>query len=407
MALPQNITREQVERAIAQLDEGASHPFGPSVDYDLVVNGKSYPPKAVVGLAASLATGTQYGPNDFSGGEGQGQANAVLRSLGFEVARKDAPVATPRAHIAPSSAVWLEMTQSSHDHGGPGWEFGTCLWSPSKNRSGHDWYRIMRDPQVGDTVIHCLDSSLVGQSIVAKPCREVQETPPSPGPWEGLAPYYRIDLRDYRAFAKPYPLADLEREYHDEILQDLRTNEPSRYPFFITATGGLRTVQGGYLTRSTTELTRIIVEAVGAAAASTSARPTPLPRRAGTKYWCIAAGEEGRLWPEYQKQQIVTIGWDELGDLRQYPDKERLMARLRETRADDIAPTNDALACYEFVREMKRGDFDVPSERITRPSMRPLAVTEKCTGAHPRAGTEARNGPPYTRTACGTTGAIV
>ena len=53
MALPKGLTREHIEQAIAQLDTGAPHPFGASTDYDLLVNGKTYPPKAVVGLAAS------------------------------------------------------------------------------------------------------------------------------------------------------------------------------------------------------------------------------------------------------------------------------------------------------------------------------------------------------------------
>ena len=64
MALPETLTREDVEQAIAQLDTGAPHAFGGSTDYDLVFNGKAYPPKAVVGLAASIATGTVFGPSD-------------------------------------------------------------------------------------------------------------------------------------------------------------------------------------------------------------------------------------------------------------------------------------------------------------------------------------------------------
>jgi hypothetical protein len=91
MALPDGLPRAHVSQAIAQLDRGASHPFGASKDYDLVVNGKRYPPKAALGLAAAITTGKKFGLNDFSGGEGPGQANAVLRSLGFEVESKDGP----------------------------------------------------------------------------------------------------------------------------------------------------------------------------------------------------------------------------------------------------------------------------------------------------------------------------
>ena len=122
MGIPKGITREHVEQAMQQLNEGIDHPFGESVRYDLWYEGRTYAPKAVVALAAKSATGASLGPHDFSGGEGGGAANRVLSSLGFDI--------RPKAAVSDQGrAVWLEMTQSSHRHGGPGWEFGTCLWS--------------------------------------------------------------------------------------------------------------------------------------------------------------------------------------------------------------------------------------------------------------------------------------
>src|SRR4051794_1672679 len=108
-----------------------------------------------------------------------------------------------------SRSVWLERTRSSHGHGGLGWELGSCLWSPSTDRAGKDRYRVMREPQLADVVLHLVDSILLGQSIVAGPCRQVNQPPPSPAPWEGLPAYYRIDLRDYRHFATRCPISKL------------------------------------------------------------------------------------------------------------------------------------------------------------------------------------------------------
>jgi 5-methylcytosine-specific restriction protein A len=65
MGIPKGITREHVEQAIRQLEDGIEHPFGVSVGYDLHYEGKTYPPKAVVGLAGALATGTPLGPTNF------------------------------------------------------------------------------------------------------------------------------------------------------------------------------------------------------------------------------------------------------------------------------------------------------------------------------------------------------
>jgi hypothetical protein len=76
---------------LADLDAGAEHPFGPPTGYELVHEGKRYAPKAVVGLAFRYVLGRLLQPDEFSGGEAPGQANHVLRQLGFTVAKKGQP----------------------------------------------------------------------------------------------------------------------------------------------------------------------------------------------------------------------------------------------------------------------------------------------------------------------------
>ena len=64
------ITREDIREAIAALDRGEPHAFGPSTFYDLLLDdGRRYPPKAVVGLAARRALGRPLRPDEFSGGQ--------------------------------------------------------------------------------------------------------------------------------------------------------------------------------------------------------------------------------------------------------------------------------------------------------------------------------------------------
>lgn len=88
MSIPPSITRQHVLEAIEAIDAGVDHPFGEPTKYELLQNGKRYAPKAVVGIAAKLATGNDFTPEDFSGGESQGATNPLLRSLGFEVVQK-------------------------------------------------------------------------------------------------------------------------------------------------------------------------------------------------------------------------------------------------------------------------------------------------------------------------------
>jgi 5-methylcytosine-specific restriction enzyme B len=76
------------------------------------------------------------------------------------------------------------------------------------------------------------------------------------------------------------------------------------------------------------------------------------------RYWAISLGEGGRLWNNCQEDGIAAIGWDDLGDLRQYADREAIASALRAQRdPDDPAPHNDSRACFEFARVMRPGDY--------------------------------------------------
>ena len=87
-SIPPGLTKENVVQALKDLDSGSDHPFGAPTGYELVHDDKRYAPKAVVGLACRHFLGRVLQPEEFSGGEAPGQANFVLRKLGFTVVRK-------------------------------------------------------------------------------------------------------------------------------------------------------------------------------------------------------------------------------------------------------------------------------------------------------------------------------
>jgi hypothetical protein len=86
------VTRGDVLRAMEEYDrlgaEGffSAHGFGPTTTYDLVADGRRYPPKAILGTAYELATGQRLAPGDFEGGKSG--AVAVLGKLGFTIEHK-------------------------------------------------------------------------------------------------------------------------------------------------------------------------------------------------------------------------------------------------------------------------------------------------------------------------------
>lgn len=73
------------------------------------------------------------------------------------------------------------------------------------------------------------------------------------------------------------------------------------------------------------------------------------------RVWLIGAGEGGTLWPDFRDRGEITIGWEELGDLSQYPSLEAVRLAMGKVY-DNHNSINNALACDEFAREMKIGD---------------------------------------------------
>jgi len=83
------VTPADVQRAVQEYDRlgpqafFAAHGYAPTTTYDLVVNERLYPPKAILGTAYELATGQRLSPADFEGGKAG--AVKILENLGFTV----------------------------------------------------------------------------------------------------------------------------------------------------------------------------------------------------------------------------------------------------------------------------------------------------------------------------------
>jgi len=85
--IPNTILSEHLLAAIRDLTQGASHVFGASTGYDVLFQGRRYPPKAVVGLAASKVAGVTLGPRDFRGGLNS-RCFKILEEFGFTIISK-------------------------------------------------------------------------------------------------------------------------------------------------------------------------------------------------------------------------------------------------------------------------------------------------------------------------------
>ncbi len=72
--------------------------------------------------------------------------------------------------------------------------------------------------------------------------------------------------------------------------------------------------------------------------------------------WIYSPGNKASQWDYCVKNNVMVLGWDELGDFEQYPHKENIANKLKEI-SNKENPTNDSLAVYEFRRGIRQGDI--------------------------------------------------
>jgi 5-methylcytosine-specific restriction endonuclease McrA len=176
-----------------------------------------------------------------------------------------------RRRLLAAPAIWIETTKAEHKHGGDGWSFGECLWSPSRNRSGVDIYSLMRRVSPSDAVIHFLKNSwedgtkeirVAAISEIASKFELREDEPPEPGSWAGMSPYYRVTLHRYMPFSHPLPLRILRETYAEEIRAELIEDRPRFFPF-MAYRNEIRMVQGWYLTKATPRFVALLFDALG------------------------------------------------------------------------------------------------------------------------------------------------
>ncbi|HHV71866.1 MAG TPA: EVE domain-containing protein, partial [Clostridia bacterium] len=74
------------------------------------------------------------------------------------------------------------------------------------------------------------------------------------------------------------------------------------------------------------------------------------------RYWIYAPGRASSKWEEFYSQGIMGIGWDEMGDLKQYPSKDAMKTKMKKLYGAEYSYINSALATWQFANEIQAGD---------------------------------------------------
>ena len=89
--------------------------------------------------------------------------------------------------------------------------------------------------------------------------------------------------------------------------------------------------------------------------------------KAKTKIWLFAPGENACMWDECKESQTMCIGWDPIGDISEFKNREDLTKALQTTyNKDDASFKNDSLALWQFVHEVHKGDIVYAKKGINK-----------------------------------------
>ena len=74
------------------------------------------------------------------------------------------------------------------------------------------------------------------------------------------------------------------------------------------------------------------------------------------RYWIYAPGEGAYKWDFCLENDLICIGWEEMGDVSQIASREEIRQKMKEVYAEDKTYTNSSLAIWDFSHVMKPGD---------------------------------------------------
>ncbi|MEK5407680.1 HNH endonuclease [Paenibacillus sp. FSL W8-0439] len=169
--------------------------------------------------------------------------------------------------------MWIEMS-TDETHGGEGWEFTRCLWSPAyklvnnSRRSWAYWSSLMRVKE-GDVVLHLKGNTnprLVGYSIAETDGFVTDLRPPNPGPkWNYAQKFNRVNLKNFELFNEEILLSKMFSEKESQLRYYFSINQIKKGPekkllFYVVQNDSLRRQNGAYLSELDKTLSKILFD---------------------------------------------------------------------------------------------------------------------------------------------------
>lgn len=74
-------------------------------------------------------------------------------------------------------------------------------------------------------------------------------------------------------------------------------------------------------------------------------------------YWIYSPGDSAANWDEFYSAGIMAIGWDSIGNLKNFSNKEDMKQKMKDTIDPSKSYKNDAHTTWQFANDMNLGDI--------------------------------------------------
>ena len=297
--IPDNITKEHLEKAIEEIDRDGVRKGRHSSTYDLLHNGKSYPPKLVISIANKYANGSELNPNDFGGGKDT-KAFELLQKEGFSIKEK------PKT----ANPIYTLLMKAKADVEKAGFNYKSL-----RQNSRYVWVE---------------DSN---NTIGRKP-----------------AHYEFISRRNTL-----YLELHFEETKSKSLFQQLIKNLPEQLEWFDWNGSQSIRHKNSYSLYDQDIDSKIVNDLIEFDSLIGN-KVRSILMNESKQYWLYSPGENAYLWDEFYQGGILGLGWDEIGDLSQYKSRDEIKKALVDAYGGTGSKKNDVSANDDFLNKIKIGD---------------------------------------------------
>lgn len=369
------IKKEHILAAIAEIDKKGVQPGRHSSTYDLVYEGKSYPPKLVTSIANRFATGVELKSEDFHGGLNTPAFDMLIRE-GFKIVPKkdnfkalieNYKVLIKETHLKDEHYKWQLLAEYK---GRPNLSVQDLLQEVKSIKYGNLIYNL------GIAVMHhllrekpedvrVLFKNLFDENIaLTKRVNDFNEGT--------LKVYRELDQRQqhhqdertistYLTFYNPEKYTFYKYSFYKKLCELLEVKQAGKNEKYTHYLDLVNQIIDDYI-KNDVELIDLVKEYIPEYDSSNHLLLAQdilyqmLDKNGKKQYWLYSPGEYANRWEDFYERGIFAIGWDKLGDLKQYKSRAEIKTALLQAYGGEGDKKNDVSANDDFANKINIGD---------------------------------------------------